>query len=253
MTDFPSPSDRPKRAKSMTFGLFRPVLFAIGVIGLAMGGLVLSHRSNPEIASVPPQVGNPSAAAPAAPAPRHRSRRISAVILADSQPVPPPVTAADFGKAAPRRPQRLPAEAAGTPAADAEPPASDIYELTLRLEKGDTVEKMLADIDVPEADRKQIAEKLPVAPEEDGGSRSARRSSSTMQTMPEQPDAPRVLSLSVRPQPEREYIVTPQRRRHLRRRGEDLQGQPAHRAGRGRARRLAAAERHQGRRAVGGR
>ncbi len=36
-------------------------------------------------------------------------------------------------------------------------PASDLYELTLRLEKGDTVEKMLADIDVPEADRKQIA------------------------------------------------------------------------------------------------
>ncbi len=29
-----------------------------------------------------------------------------------------------------------------------------------------------------------------------------------MQTMPEQPDAPRVLSLSVRPQPEREYFVS---------------------------------------------
>ena len=35
-----------------------------------------------------------------------------------------------------------------------EPAASDHYELTLRLEKGDTIEKMLADIDVPEADRK---------------------------------------------------------------------------------------------------
>ena len=31
-----------------------------------------------------------------------------------------------------------------------------------------------------------------------------------MQTMPDQPDAPRVLSLSVRPQPEREYIITRQ-------------------------------------------
>ena len=31
---------------------------------------------------------------------------------------------------------------------------------TLRLETGDTIEKMLADIDVPEADRKEIDEKL---------------------------------------------------------------------------------------------
>src|SRR5262245_46805796 len=30
----------------------------------------------------------------------------------------------------------------------------------------------------------------------------------TIQTIPDQPDAPRVLALSVRPQPEREYIVT---------------------------------------------
>ena len=49
---------------------------------------------------------------------------------------------------------------AGTRQPTPEPPASDRYELTLRLEKGDTIEKMLADIDVPEADRKQIAGKL---------------------------------------------------------------------------------------------
>ncbi len=67
----------------MTFGLFRPVLFAIGVIGLAMGGLVLSHRSNPEIASLPP------ATAPN-PAPIPPAKTVQApVILADPEPVPP--------------------------------------------------------------------------------------------------------------------------------------------------------------------
>jgi murein DD-endopeptidase MepM/ murein hydrolase activator NlpD len=187
----------------MTFGLFRPVLFAIGVIGLAMGGLVLSHRSNPEIASVPP---NTTAAPPAlAPAPAAAAPP-APMILADSQPAPP-VTAADYTKAAPLDLRGFQMKPAETPTADAEPPASDIYELTLRLEKGDTVEKMLADIDVAEAERKQIAEKL----------RSLLKKRKlavgetidlTMQTIPEQPDAPRVLALSVRPQPEREYIVS---------------------------------------------
>ena len=46
------------------------------------------------------------------------------------------------------------------PNSEPEPPAPDRYELTLRLEKGDTVDKMLADIDVPQADRKQIHERL---------------------------------------------------------------------------------------------
>ncbi len=70
-----------------------------------------------------------------------------------------------------------------------------VYELTLRLEKGDTVEKMLADIDVPEADRKQIAREAPGAPQEAEAGRRRRRSSCCCRTMPEQPDAPRVLSL----------------------------------------------------------
>ena len=79
----------------------------------------------------------------------------------------------------------------------------------MRLERGDTIEKMLADIDVPEADRKQIAEKL------QGLLKKKKLAVGEtieliMQTMPEQPDAPRVLSLSVRPQPEREYIITRQ-------------------------------------------
>src|SRR5260370_11497151 len=93
--------------------------------------------------------------------------------------------------------------------AEPEPPASDRYELTLRLERGDTMEKMLADIDVPEADRKQIAEKL------QGLLKKKKLAAGEtidllMQTMPDQPDAPRVLSLSVRPQPEHEYIISRQ-------------------------------------------
>ena len=95
------------------------------------------------------------------------------------------------------------------PAAEPEPPASDRYELTLRLETGDTIEKMLADIDVPEADRKQIAEKLQALLKKKKLA-VGETIELLMQTMPDQPDAPRVLSLSVRPQPEREYIVTRQ-------------------------------------------
>src|SRR5205085_7320722 len=131
MTDFPSPSGRPKGGKSLAFALFRPVLFAIGAVALALGGLVLSHRSNPELASLP-ELG-PKPAAPADP---------SAMVLADPGP-PPPLTSADL--------QGFQMKPAEQTAAEPEPPASERYELTLRLERGDTVEKMLADIDVPEA------------------------------------------------------------------------------------------------------
>ncbi len=83
---------------SMTFGLFRPVLFAIGIIGLAMAGLVLSHRSNPEIAALPPSANAPAGpVVPAAPVAAPPAKPGSApVILADSEPPPPP-SAADFG------------------------------------------------------------------------------------------------------------------------------------------------------------
>ena len=195
MTDSPPPSDRPKTAKSLAFALFRPVLFAVGVIGLALGGLVLTHRSNPEIAALPAPASLPIPTPAAPPAP---------IVLADSEPAPP-IGPSEF--------KTLSSDLRGfsmkppEPNSEPEPPASDRYELTLRLEKGDTIDKMLADIDVPEADRKQIHErltallkkkKLPVGEEIE----------LLLQNVPEQPDAPRVLSLSVRPQPEREYIIT---------------------------------------------
>ncbi|MBX9945713.1 MAG: peptidoglycan DD-metalloendopeptidase family protein [Reyranella sp.] len=183
MTGSPPPSGRPKPAKSLAFALFRPVLFAAGLIGLALGGLVVAHRSNPEIARAP--APPPQAAPPVA-------------IVVPELEAPPPLIAGDL-----RGFQMRPPEAAAEP----EPPASDRYELTLRLERGDTIEKMLADIDVPEADRKQIAEKLQTLLKKKKLA-TGETIELLMQTLPDQPDAPRVLSLSVRPQPEREYIVT---------------------------------------------
>ena len=119
------------------------------------------------------------------------------VVLADPEPAPPVSSAELKGF------QMKPADQIAEP----EPPASDRYELTLRLERGDTIQKMLADIDVPEADRKQLDEKLRALLKKQ---KLAVGESITLliQTMPDQPDAPRVLSLTVRPQPEHEYIVT---------------------------------------------
>ncbi len=189
MTDFPSPSDRSKVAAIAPAGamlaLFRPFLFATGAIAAALGTLMVLHKSGPpEIATI--------ASPPAASAPQ---------IVLNDPPAAPAVTSADFQGF-----QLKPEGAQREQASGQEAPAADRYELTLRLEKGDTVEKMLADIDVAEADRKQIDEKLQallkkrhIAPGEE--------IVLDMQTVPGQPDAPRVLSLSVRPQPEHEYIV----------------------------------------------
>lgn len=200
MTDFPSPSDRPKSAKSTAFGVIWPVLGAIGLIAgtlfLALGGLLITQRPIPDIetaqAEPPPLV-------------------LANLALADIElSPPPPLTSAEF-KSSTFQPielkgfQMKPPD----PAAEPEPAASDRYELTLRLERGDTVEKMLADIDVPEADRKQIAEKLQKLLKKKKLA-TGETIELLMQTMPEQPDAPRVLSLSVRPQPEREYIISRQ-------------------------------------------
>ena len=70
MTDSPPPSGRSKAPKAGAFALFRPVLFAVGAIGLALGGLVLSHRSNPR--SRPSAPGRRKPARPPEPAPRCR-------------------------------------------------------------------------------------------------------------------------------------------------------------------------------------
>ncbi|HTR87149.1 MAG TPA: M23 family metallopeptidase [Reyranella sp.] len=182
MTDFPPPSDPPKTAKSAAFALFRPVLFAAAAIGLTLGALVLFQRTQPTPAP-DVQIARSPAAGP---------------LILPPPDSPPPVTMSEFQGFQMKRPEGQ---------AAAEPPASDRYELTLRLEKGDTIEKMLADIDVPEADRKQIDEAMSALLKKRklvvGETITLQ-----MQTLPDQPDAPRVLSLSVRPQPEREFLIT---------------------------------------------
>src|SRR6185437_15916482 len=195
MTDSPPPSGRPESAKAALFVLFRPVVFTICAIGLTLGALVFLHRGSP-----PP---GPDPATQVAETP---------VVLPDPAPPPPPVTeadlrsfnASDFKGFQAGQPTGRPGTQPSQPA-DSEPPAPDRYQLTLRLEKGDTIEKMLADIDVAAADAKQIAgalqsvlKKRRIAVGEE--------IELELQTVPSQPDAPQVLSLSVRPQPEHEFI-----------------------------------------------
>jgi murein DD-endopeptidase MepM/ murein hydrolase activator NlpD len=173
----------------MAFALFRPVLFAVGAIALVVGGLVITHRF---------------AGQPQRPFPSATTRQTQA-----SAPPPPAVTL----------PEPRPAPAIGstdlkgfqlkppdqTP--EPEPPGSDLYGLTLRLERGDSVEKLLADNGVVEGDRKQIAERLRALLKKRKLA-VGEALELIMQSLPDQPDAPRLLSLSVRPQPEREYIIT---------------------------------------------
>src|SRR5437879_4233741 len=125
MTDSPPPSDRPERASGAFFAPFWPVLFVFAAIGLTVCGLLFLHEPGPP--AVTEQAQPP-------------------LVIAEYEPPPPP-TASDF-----RSPTVEPSEP--------EPPTSDRYELALQLERGDTIEKMLSDIGVPDADRKQIADKL---------------------------------------------------------------------------------------------
>ncbi|CAN5617157.1 hypothetical protein BH10PSE6_BH10PSE6_17190 [soil metagenome] len=168
--------------------LFRPVIFATTAIGLTLVVLVALHH----------QV--------APPAPKPDSKAAAKPIVLPAPELAPPITAADFRgfqgfQAKSSQPQPQPA--------DPEPPASDRYDLTLRLEKGDTIDKILADIDVAQADRKQIDQALQailkkrrIAPGEE--------IRLDIQTPPGPSDTPTVWSLSVRPQPEREFVVTRQ-------------------------------------------
>jgi len=193
MTDSPSPSGRPDGAKAAPLVLFRPVLFTLGAIGLGLGALALFHRGGPP--PVPPPVI--TAAETTLPEPEP-----TPLVSADDFKRPGGFSAGDFKgfQSAQPAPQQ------GQPPSEAEPAASDRYNLTLRLEKGDTIGKMLADIDVPEGDRQAIDQALQAILKK---RRIAvgEEIELEMQTMPGQSDAPRVLSLSLRPQPEREFII----------------------------------------------
>jgi murein DD-endopeptidase MepM/ murein hydrolase activator NlpD len=176
------------------FVLLRPLLFAIGAIGLTLGLLVLmqqpGEQASPQVAKSPAPLPTPQSTPQARVVPPNP-------VLPAPDPAPP-IAASDF--------QGFGMKPGATPG-EPEPPASDRYELTLRLEKGDTIEKMLADIEVPDADRKQLDEKLRALLKKQKLA-VGEAINLVIQTVPDQPDAPRVLSLTVRPQPEHEYIVT---------------------------------------------
>jgi murein DD-endopeptidase MepM/ murein hydrolase activator NlpD len=81
------------------------------------------------------------------------------------------------------------------------------YDVELRLQPGDTLDRVLADIDVPEDDRNGITDALsrflkhsPLA--------AGQSVQLTLQAEAGAPDTPHVMSLVVRPRPEREYTVT---------------------------------------------
>ena len=186
MTDFPSPSGRPENRKKSIFAVFWPVLAAVtliaGTLVLALGGLAITQRPLPDVA-----------VSPAEPPPFV----LANLAFADVELVPPPpLSLEEFTGFQMREEERPP-----------EPPSNDPYELTLRLERGDTVEKILADIDVPEDDRKEIAVRLQALLKKTKLA-IGETIDLVLTASPDQLDAPRVLSLSVRPQPEREYIVT---------------------------------------------
>jgi murein DD-endopeptidase MepM/ murein hydrolase activator NlpD len=91
--------------------------------------------------------------------------------------------------------------------ADAALPGGETYELTLNIAPGDTVERMLADIDVPEADRARVGQALAI---QLGDRRlaSGEPVRLVLQDVPARPGTLRVLSLVVRPLPQREFAVT---------------------------------------------
>jgi murein DD-endopeptidase MepM/ murein hydrolase activator NlpD len=175
MTDSPPPSDRSERASGAVSALFWPVLFALVAVSLSVGGLLFLSAPAPPKAA---KQGQPELA------------------IAEIEPPPSP-TARDFQQSAP--------PAAETP--DAEAPTSDRYDLALQLERGDTIEKMLSDMGVPDEDRKQIAGKLKALLKKNKLA-VGETITLSLQTLSDQPDAPRVLQLLVRPQPEREYSIT---------------------------------------------
>ena len=167
------------------------------------------------------QLPVPAPAAPPAP-----------IVLAEPEPAPP-IAPSDF-KALVGGSQRLLDEAAGAATASPSRRRSDRYELTLRLEKGDTVEKMLADIDVPEADRKQIAREAHRAPQEEEARRRRRDRAPAAERARAARRAARAVAVGAAATRARVHHHAP-RRRHVRRRREGLQGEPAHRARRSRA------------------
>jgi murein DD-endopeptidase MepM/ murein hydrolase activator NlpD len=173
MTGSPLPSDRPATAKAVLWSF----VFAIGVVGTTTAVVAgVDHMLELGL-TAPPLV----AAAP--PPPR---------ILEIPQAEPPPeITTAEIEQA------------------DAAAPGGETYELTLNLENGDTVERMLADFDVLESERQRAGQALTTLLG-DRRLASGEPVRLVLQDVPSRPGTLRVLSLFVRPSPQREFTITRQ-------------------------------------------
>src|SRR6478672_4005983 len=107
---------------------------------------------------------------------------------------PPPVETAEL------RPPQTPAP---------EPEGGESYSLTLDLARGDSIEQMLADLHVADAEIRRAGEALG----ELLGERklaSGEQINLVLQELPEPITGPRLVSLSVRPRPDREFVVSRQ-------------------------------------------
>jgi murein DD-endopeptidase MepM/ murein hydrolase activator NlpD len=151
----------------MSFMPARLVALAFGSIALVGAGLLLVPLT---------------ARTPAPPLP------LRAVELPDPE-LPPPVELSEL-----------------QPPQVAEPETGETYELTLDLARSDSVERMLADIHVVEADRKRADQAL----SELLGERklaTGEQINLVLQALRDPAAGPRLQSLSVRPRPEREFTV----------------------------------------------
>jgi len=175
MTDFSPPSGRPDRSPGAANASLWPVLLALVAVAALCGLVILRDRPSSGLIE------------------RVQSEPVPELAIAEIEPPPPP-GAADF--------QVQPAASSGPEAA-----SESQYDLALQLQRGDTVEEMLDDIGVPDADRKEIAEALKKLLKKNRLA-VGETISLSLQTLPDAPDAPRVLSLLVRPRPEREYTIT---------------------------------------------
>ena len=144
---------------------------------------------------------------PAAPQPRARSLKLPlpnlpppnlAIVRSLSLPVPIILPAAD-----------LPPPIDATEFLEAEPEGGESYALTMDLTRSDTIERMLADIQVNEKDRERAGQTLADLMGERKLA-TGEQINLVLQALPEPNTGPRLVSMSVRPRPEREFVVTRQ-------------------------------------------
>lgn len=181
MTAFLDPSGRRRRCRKAISAALWPVLFALVVVAAASGLAGLRPRA-------PAPLVLSSAHLPATP-----MERVQAALARGLDEAPPP-TSDDF--------RFQTAQPVASNAASGAP-----YDVALQLQRGDTLDKLLGDNGVRPADRAAIAAAL--APLLNKSRLVAGETVHlSLQAPPDAPDAPHVLSLLVRPQPEREYMLT---------------------------------------------